>query len=440
MAFLLLKKGQKLKKTLIFFIWATSLLSNEINNNNFITIKETKDETCTIKFQDLVNDSLESHPSVLVSKEMIEGAKAGVSSAKWGYYPTPSVDYSYKNNEKNQLTLRLEQPIYTGGKLDAAYDKASAYENEANANHLETKYKLTDNHLKILKSYFQSKKKIETLKENLKQFDELSSMVDRMIKAGVLSNADKNLLESKIAAVNSDLVMTKSKYKIAKIQFEILVSKKIDCAVEFDYVDIFKDEIKLEALVNRISQYHPALRVLDGKILGAQAGVSEAKSNVWPTLSVRAEHREGALYKGSTDENEDIVYMAVSANFGAGLSAASNIKKANLDVSKLKFERLKKEKELTDELISDYISYNAVVSNLSIINSDLKTAFNIYESNKRLFLSQKKSWLDVVNALADINRQKVKYSELNVEKQLLEYNMALKTGYLDLNSFGVIND
>lgn len=81
-------------------------------------------------FEDLVSKVIHNHPSVSMSQEALKGAQEGVDGAMWQYFPTPSVDYS-QGTKSTQTVAKLEQPLWTGGKLDASYNKALSGEKEA---------------------------------------------------------------------------------------------------------------------------------------------------------------------------------------------------------------------------------------------------------------------------------------------------------------------
>ena len=405
-----------------------------------ILFSETINNSCNIEFEDLVLDGLEFHPSIEMSRESIKGAKFEVDSAEWGYYPSPSLEYSLKSLNQKQLVARLDQPIWTGGKLDSTYAKAKALQKEANHELDENRYKLVDNYTNVLKEYLKSKDKIKVLNHNKKQFYELSKMLDRFMKAGELSLTDKNLLNSRIASISSDLVITKSKHKVSNIQIEILSGKKINCNINFNHNKILPMQVDVDRLVTSLQAFHPTLKIMDAKILSSIAEMENAKSNMWPTLVLRGEHVRGTVYDESEPENETLVYLSLKVSIGAGLSGLTKIDKARISISRTKFEKNAKLKELLDKLMSDYTNYITAVSHLQMIQDDIQVAQLIFESNERLFLSQKKSWLDLVNSLSELSKQKIKYAELQVEKKILEYKIALTTGKVNLVTLEVSSD
>lgn len=83
----------------------------------------------------LIQDALATHPSTQSQRAQLASAMAGLESARRQFYPTPSVslenaatrstDALYQSDQR-VTTLRLEQPLYTGGRLSAGTDKAQA--------------------------------------------------------------------------------------------------------------------------------------------------------------------------------------------------------------------------------------------------------------------------------------------------------------------------
>lgn len=409
-------------------------------NNNYILFSEKTQTQCSISFDSILNEGLGSHPSISMSQKMIEGAEYSEDSAFWGYFPSPSVDVSFKSADEKQTTMRLDQPLWTGGKLDAAYDKAKAEKNEAKNGYDENQYKLIDTYLSSLKEYLLSQEKIKVLNQNKLQFMELREMLERMMKAGVLSQTDKDLLNSRIATLYADLVVTKAKFRIAKVQFEILTGRVLECDIKFDYKKVLNETTPIENYIGELLETHPSLKIMDAKIRSAISDVGASKSTLWPSLVLRAEHRSGTIYNEIEPESEDLVYMSLNIATGGGLSALSNINKAKINVSKVKYEKLNKEKELIDQLMKDYTNYITVNAQKKIVYGNIKTQTKLYESNKRLFLSQQKKWLDVVNTLSELNKQKISYAKLTEESKILEYKIALKTGKIYLTTGEVVDD
>lgn len=403
------------------------------------TIVSASDKFCDTKFDELLYKGLNSHPSIIVSKKLILGADLQLSSAKWGYYPTPTVDIARSSNN-TRTTFRLDQPLWAGGKIDAIRDKARAQKNEATYVYAESQFQLIEDYLNTLQKYLQAQDKIDIMQNGVTQLESIMQTIDRMIAAGELSMADKNLLNTRISDIHSSLEITQAEFDVAKIQFEILTGYKIDCNVSFNRSPIFSENINIELLVDEALNFHPSLKILNSKIEVAKSDVDSAESTLWPTLKLRGEHRKGALYDGDSATEENLVYLVLEMSTGAGASALSNIERSKINVLKVKNQKLSKEKEVLDGLMNNYTRFIAVKNNIDILTNDIKIAEKVFKSNKRMFFLQQKKWIDVVNALSALNKKKISKAQLSGEYKSLEMKLALKTNRLSLETGGVLSD
>jgi len=431
MKYLIKLKGEQLKlvKTLsVFFV----LFLNT-------TILSASDKFCDTKFDELLYKGLNSHPSIIVSKKLILGADLQLSSAKWGYYPTPTIDVSRSSNN-TRTTFRLDQPLWAGGKIDAIRDKAKAQKNEATYVYAESQYQLIEDYLNTLQKYIQAQDKINIMNDGVSQLQSIMQTIDRMIAAGELGMADKNLLNTRIADIYSSLEITQAEFDVAKTQFEILTGHKVECNVSFAQKSLFADDINIELLVDEALNFHPSLKILNAKIEAARSDVDSAESTLWPTLKLRGEHRKGALYDSDSDKEENLIYLVLEMSTGAGASALSNIERSKINVLKVKNEKLSKEKEVIDQLMNNYTRFVAVKNNIEILSNDIKIAEKVYDSNKRMFFLQQKKWIDVVNALTALNKKKISKAQLSGEFKSLEMKLALKTNRLSLETGEILSD
>jgi adhesin transport system outer membrane protein len=395
------------------------------------------DPACSTPFGELLSEGLRTHPSITVSKKLMLASDLQLSSANWAYYPTPTVDLSGSLNN-TRTTVRIDQPLWDGGRIDASYANAEAQKEEALHSHAESQYQLIEDYIQTLKKYLQAQSKIAIMGAGLQQLESIMLTIDRMIEAHELGVADKNLLNTKIADIHSKLTIANAEFDVAKIKFEILTGKEISCAVVSTDSSIFNGGMSIEKLVDDSLYFHPALRILDAKIQSAKSGIASANSKLWPTLKLRAEHRKGALYDSDSSQDETLVYLALEMSTGAGASALTEVERSKVNVLKVKSQKLAKEKQVIDALMNNYTQFVAVKSNIQIVSNDVDVAEQVFNSNKRMFFLQQKKWIDVVNALLILNNKKISKFKLMEEYKALEMTLALKTNRLSLETGAIL--
>lgn len=391
------------------------------------------DPACSTPFGDLLSEGLRTHPSITVSKKLMLASELQLSSANWAYYPTPTLNIS-GSLSNTRTTIRIDQPIWDGGKIDASYDNAKAQKEEALHSYSESQYQLIEDYVSALQKYLQAQDQITIMDAGLQQLDSIMHTIDRMIEADELSLADKNLLNTKIADINSKLTIANAEFDVAKIKFEILTGREINCGVVLANSSIFDEGIDITTLVEDALYFHPALRILDARIAAAQSEVSSANSKFWPALKLRAEHKKGALYDSDSSQEESLVYLALEMSTGAGASVLSDVERSKINVLKVKNQKLAKEKQVIDALMNNYTQFVSVKNNIKIVSNDVEVAEKVFSSNKRMFFLQQKKWIDVVNALLILNNKKISKHKLMSKYKALEMTLALKTNRLLLET------
>lgn len=300
--------------------------------------------TCVSSVETLMNASFKTYPSIQASRYIIQGADAQVEGAKWNYFPTPSVDVS-QGSGRTGTTMRLDQPLWTGGKLDATVDIAQSRKNESLYALDESAYVLMENLLRVLQNYVQADGSIYALEDGKQQLEVFDQMLSRRIEAGVSSLADSELIKSRLSQISADLTVARSKRNTARSQLELLIGGKLECDIEFGNNKIIRQTTPIEQMMDQMIQTHPSLKKLTEQIKTAEAEKERAKAVIWPNVSLRAEHLRGSMYSDQS-VTDNLVYVAVSMSPGAGLSALSSIQSAESKILQVQSTNLPKNENL----------------------------------------------------------------------------------------------
>jgi adhesin transport system outer membrane protein len=112
-------------------VWGLSLLPLQVQ------AKEPPPATSEAH-RTLLADLLARHPAVLAALGQLNSAKHETDGAKYQFLPTPSFGVERNAQPKKGLTdsrtqfARLQQPLWTGGRLTAQLDRARSQEEQAN--------------------------------------------------------------------------------------------------------------------------------------------------------------------------------------------------------------------------------------------------------------------------------------------------------------------
>lgn len=410
--------------------------NDDITNLDFSIMSPVgSNNSCTTNVRTLLDLTSKNYPSIQAAKQMILGAEAQVEGAMWNYFPTPSVDFSQRS-DRNAATLRLEQPLWMGGRLGAQSDYADSKYSEAKFSLGESRYLLTEKFLNTLQKYIQSEGELKGFREGKAQLEKFAAMLNRRISAGVSSQSDKDLLNSRIAQINADFTTAESNYKMARAQLELLIGAPLECAISFTDDTMLEQNRPLEEMKTVLLQTHPTLKKLQASVAVARAEKKGADAAIMPSFAVRAEHQNGSLYYDDT-EDENMVYLSVTYNSGAGLSALSNIKTAKYKILQTQEELRTKEFELLDPLVADYADYHSAQNRLENIEETISSSQSVLESYTRLFIAGKRQWLDLVNTSREVTQNEISLAILKGQLIVTAYRLALQTGSIDFETEGI---
>ncbi|MCX6072814.1 MAG: TolC family protein [Campylobacterales bacterium] len=376
----------------------------------------------------LITRILETHPKLGASRMQIKASKSGVDGAKWGYYPTPSIDVG---GGKNSSTLaRLEQPLWAGGRIDATYNISVSKQHESEVALDENAYTLIDSLLQTVQNLTQARGRVHALTKGQKQLDDFNGMLNRRIEAGVSSLADEELIKSRLAQINTDLTIAKIAEKTACSQLRLITSEPdISCSLDADRNPAPDTQLSTDEMISQMLKTHPSVLKAAIQIQTAEYEKNKAKAALWPTVSLRAEYQKGSVYTNYGAENS-IVYLSAQMNPGAGLSSISGIEASEATIQQLKFNKLTLEQELTQSLLRDIDDHRSALDRVQGTNLSIDASQKVLESYTRLFLAGKRQWLDLVNSSKEVTQNRINLEDLLATATVSTYRLKLKTGEL----------
>lgn len=373
----------------------------------------------------LIDATFKYHPSVRSAQLAIQGAEVSIDSAKWGYWPTPLV--SVDNSEGRRSTLfQISQPLWTGGKLDAAVDKATALKSESIADLEQSRYDLALKCIELYGTLIQTEGRLNALDESLKRLQKYDAMIRRRVEGGVSPLSDGELISNRIAQTRNERLNQSILQKTALSQLRLLSGLNLQSSMidtkNFNYSSL----ISIQSLIDDACATYPIFKKQRAQINVAQYEFENAKAQLYPNISAKAERQIGLLYEDGYSDNRFI--LSVSMNTGAGLSSYSNIQAAQLKIDQL-VQNLETSKiDLAQKIESDYDNYRLLDERISIADQSIRSSLKVLESYTRLFIAGKRSWLDVVNAARELTENQKLKSDMSVSSLISGERLRLYQG------------
>ena len=362
----------------------------------------------------LMAEALARHPQVRMQQALASAAGIDVDSARWQYFPTPSLsverantanDPALVNRDDPDTILRLSQPIWTGGKLGANVTRATEVRQSKEAAVQEARQQLS---LRVLQAYTDwqlAHLRGKAFEESLRAQTTLLEQVERRLGAGAATEADVLLSKSRIESTQADLYGIESQKSSALARLSELLARPVTSA-------------ELSAAPS------PAIQRLQAQALATEAEVTAARADMYPQLSLRFERQNGSftyLNYGTVDR----VYLSVTSQVSAGLSTFTQQQSAQMRLAAAQTEVETERQNLSEQVRNDLTLYRNLSVRIPSLSSSLRSTRLIQEAWERQFLAGRKSWLEVMNAVREIQQAESQLIEAQTNQMQLSWRLTI---------------
>lgn len=386
--------------------------------------------------EQLISSALLGHPAIQAQQAQERVAKAGVDSAAWQFYPTPSVtiekaqasasDLSYQGDSVVSI-LRLQQPLWTGGRLTAGRGKAEAGVIASQASLEEVRQQLA---LRVMQTYgdwLAAHLKMLAYDKSMATHERLREQVKRRIEQGASAESDLVLAVSRLKSVAADTSVARAQMDIALARLGQLLGHPIDdAALNAAIAAPRQVNAGLQTLLDLGLATNPAIRKAQALAKVQEEVISERRADLSPEVYLRAERQFGNnTYSNIPPETR--LFVGLSSHFGAGLSSMSNVEGARSQYQAALAEVEAQSRLVSEQVLADYALATSSESRLDALNASLEAAGQVAESFDRQFLAGRKTWLDVMNAARELAQTEVLLADIQATQVIVTWRLAIYT-------------
>ena len=375
-------------------------------------------------FNQVMQTALSSHPAVLGKLSSAAAAKAEQAGAEWQRYPTPSIEAARLDSGGTSTLLRIQQPLWTGGRITAGIEAAGRRFDAAEAAVVEARQ---DIGLKVIAAFTEAQRqqaRQSAAVSGVKEHEKLFRLIDRRVQREVSPSVDRGLAQSRLFQAANELSAATQARANALTQLTQLTGKTVsDVAGEMG--DIGAPENR-EAALERTISHSPTLRRLAFEEEAAGEDVASKRSAYMPQLAVRLERSSG----GVAGLNDTRALLVLEAQPGAGLSAMSGVDAA---IARREAVRQARETALRDLRERVAVDWNELVAaRLRLDNARQARAMSaeVFDSYTRQYTTGRKTWIDVLNAVREATQAELTVADMAAQVAAAGLRLRLLTGAL----------
>jgi len=369
----------------------------------------------------LIQLATESHPSVRAQLSNQKAAQSGIETAEYQRYPTPQLSYeSVKKDSADPsyigsdgvATVRITQPIFTGGQFTAQVDKAKANLQLSQASVRETRQQIA---LKVVQAYSDmssAELTTQSIEKSLAIHQKLLQQAKNRIAQGASPQSDLTLVQGRLDATFGELFS-------AKLQSELAIQKLIELTgttlsapqLKADMTGPVQHTQLLESLVANAQMQSPELQKAKAQALISRASTQEKAAALKPDIYVRAERQFGNYFSTDTTAHTRI-FIGLTSKFGPGLSSFTQIDAAKAQEDTSEFEIQSQQRLVRELVMNDVSAIRSLKQKTQAIQGALSASQSVLESFERQFNAGRKTWLDLMTVAKDVAQNELQLAEL----------------------------
>ena len=385
--------------------------------------------------------SAQEHPQVLIQLQNLKSAGFDIEVSKQAFYPTPSIaleraqsksinDPSYAGSPQVAV-FKLQQALWTGGRLSAQQNKAIANQDIEVARLLEIQQGLAIKTLQAWTELVGFQKQQAALMITKQELENLQGKIERRADLGMSTQSEVKLSRLRASMVNQLLKQAKVQEELAWLKLKQWVPEAQSLSMPSNehtrpwtggQVHLQKtDNIDWELLSMKQS---PATLRLEGQMRLQEAELREKRAAYQPEVYLRAEHQRGN-HAYANSQNVNRLLIGMTATTGAGLSLQNQLASLMAKHEGAQHEIALTQRLLSESVQSDVFNLIARQSKTEELKLNLESLQEIQTAWLRQFDSGRKTWIEVMNAAQETMQSQLAVIENDTSLQLSYWRLQI---------------
>lgn len=363
------------------------------------------------------DEALDHYPAIQAAESAVRASASELKAAKWMRFPSVSVEALSRFGTVDPL-LQVDQPLWTGGRISGAIDRAAAARQVAIARLDET---ATDVALRLTSAYYEIARSIQLetiLKESLAEHEKLVESMERRVAQEVSPRSDLELARSRAAQVRQEIAaVSAQRYAALQRFYELVGDPTFDLGPIPEYSKA-QHHPPVDGAVTLALECNPAIRRMHAEAQVAKAEEKIAKASLLPQVGLQG---------GYSPESGTRFGLSVRAQTEGGLSgfASAEASRSRTQAAALQVDVA--ERETREAVVLDVVENTSSLGRIESGQAAADAAMNVTESFMRQFITGRRTWLDVMNAVRESNSARIGLTEAKVSAMASAARLRLRT-------------
>jgi adhesin transport system outer membrane protein len=389
-----------------------------------------------LNLRQAVNEAVLRNPNRLRAGHEVTAAGYQRDAAQWGRFPTLTVDANpvTGNTSSRSLattvpraTVRVDQPLWAGGRIEGQIDAARAQLSAAELADAESRRRIAEDAAAAYVGWLAAAERLEIARAGAEAMQGLVRYVQRREADGVASPADVAIASSRHNQMLAQVGELRGALERARADLENLTTLPTGRGAPVSvppYPDRGLAELEQTYLAN---SHLVAQRRAEVDSARAQAAVRQGQ--MLPRVSVRAEYLNYENSGGTGLSTSDTrLLLNVQFSPEAGLSSYANWQAAGAKIESALAQVAADENDARQRARASWADYSSGRQQVGDMEPQVRALEVAASSFLRQFEAGRKSWIDVLNTQREMIEARLLLARARAQRDQSALRLMANTG------------
>lgn len=385
--------------------------------------------TATLSLRQAVAEAVLRNPNRVRAAHDVTAAGFERDAAEWGRYPTVSVDAGAgqsANSVAPTSTLRVEQPLWAGGRIDGQIDAARAQVSAAELAELDTRRRLAEETAVAYVGWMDAAARVEIARESAAALADLLTYVRRRETEGLASLADVSIGKARYSSALALIEEQNGALEQARAQLEALTITRIERGIP----------VSVPAVPDRTAADTEAAYVASSQLVAqrraevesARAQAAVRRAAMFPKVALRFEHFTYPNNGGLTPPSDSRALVVLQFSPDAGLASYSGAQAAQSRIESARAQLAADENDARLRARANWAEHMTSRRQVAELEPQVEALDTSMASFMRQFEAGRKSWLELLNTQREVVDARLALSRARTSRDQSALRLMVNTG------------
>lgn len=377
-----------------------------------------------------LQESVNAQPEVQAKGYEVDAAQKMSIGSIWQLGPSLSLSTNRDFTGTRILTTRVQQPLFTGGRIVNGIKESRAKrdiaESELSLSEQQAISKISGAYLEVGKLQIKRRNSQENFREHQRLFD----LINRRAQAGISSANDVTTARVRLKQAESELSQINSQLTVALSLLSELLGRPIKPEAKLNInlgISYGRSLTDTEFLAINAS---PTIQAQRHRITASEAKSSIDRSNLLPQVYLRHEKYDRSSPSSVSNSVTQQTFVVLEYQLGGGPSSAYAWQASMSQQQSASSLLASAERDLRNNVAKFWNQYQSASQQVKLIREQEQAANEVVDSFLRQYSIGKKTWLDVLNSQREAYQTRNSLVDTQANQSLSYVELLILTGEL----------